>query len=71
MVTHITISPAPNSLKKKRLLQLAKQHGATWEVLAGPEPMQCFNNQLGLRIRSLDGAHERNVAVTDVKRDWE
>lgn len=52
--------------QNKRLKQLVKQHGEEWEVLWGPEPMQCFNNSMGVHIRSLDGSHRRNIPLNDI-----
>lgn len=45
----------------KRLKQLIKIHGAVWEAISQFQKMQCFKDELGIRIRSLDGNHTRNV----------
>lgn len=53
----------PNS---KRLKQVIAEFGAIWEIQHGPEKMQCFNNEKGFRIRSLNKKHERNVRIEDL-----
>jgi hypothetical protein len=50
----------------KRLKQLIAKHGNAWHIEAGPEPMQCFGNQVGVRIKSEDGDHIRNVLVEHI-----
>ena len=50
-----------------RLKQLRKQHGPTWIMLSLPEPMQCFDGDMGIRIKSMDGTHVRNARLTDVE----
>lgn len=47
----------------KRLKQLIKDHGDVWLCISLPHPMQCFNNDEGVRIESLDGTHCRNVRL--------
>lgn len=48
----------------KRLKQVIREHGNPWQVLAGPEPMQCFDNRPALRVISLLAPHHtRNVEV--------
>ena len=51
----------------KRLRQLIKEHGSLWWQIGPRERMQCFNNQMGTRIRSQDGLHDRNVLITDIE----
>jgi hypothetical protein len=63
-----TVKLLPNT---KRLKQVIKEHGHVWNLLQGPMPMQCFDNELGILIKSLDDKHVRNVRVTDVLREWE
>lgn len=51
----------------KRLKQLIKEHGPLWWQIGPRERMQCFNNQMGARIRSQDGLHDRNVLISDIE----
>ncbi len=56
-----TCKVASNS---KRGEQLITMYGDTWHISdAGWVPMQCFNNNLGMRLTSLDGEHTRNVRM--------
>ena len=66
--TDMMIELKPNTMRHK---QLIKEHGSKWRVKWGPLPMQCFGNELGLGIESLDNKHFRNVRVEDVIRDFE
>lgn len=51
----------------KRLKQLIKTHGDVWIVHhTEAVPMQCFNDDLGVFISSLDALHSRNVRLTDL-----
>ena len=50
-----------------RLKQLIKSHGNVWEQVGRVEPKQCFGNDEGMMIESLDKEHSRNIRVTDVK----
>lgn len=50
----------------KRLKQLIKFHGNQWHQINDLEFMPCFNHAPGVRIRSLDGKHERNVLLTNI-----
>ena len=50
-----------------RLKQLIKEHGNVWVVKHGPEKMQCFGNEDGFGIESLDGNHFRNVRENDIE----
>lgn len=45
----------------KRLKQLVHDHGDQWEIISMPKPLQCYNNNIGIKVRSLDGLHERWV----------
>ena len=54
----------PNNM---RLKQLIKEHGNVWVVKHGPEKMQCFGNEDGFGIESLDGNHFRNVRENDIE----
>ena len=47
----------------KRGKQLIKEHGDTWSFIRW-EGMPCFDGDPGIQIRSLDGAHTRNIRVT-------
>ena len=47
----------------KRGKQLITEHGDEWELVRALVPMQCFNNNLGFMIRSLNGYHSRNVRM--------
>ena len=50
-----------------RLRQLIKEHGSLWVIHShDPEPMQCFNGELGVQICSFEGSHLRNVRLTDL-----
>lgn len=60
------LDPSPTSHKRKRLKQLMREHGTKWRVVFGPEPMQCFNNELGVHVESIDGTHRRNVHFDDI-----
>lgn len=44
-----------------RLKQIVKEHGDVWIAISEPHPMQCFNDDCGIRICSLDNKHTRNV----------
>jgi len=44
----------------KRGKQLVKEHGDTWSFIRW-DGMACFNGDVGIQIRSLDGAHQRNI----------
>ena len=50
-----------------RLKQLRKEFGSTWSMVAPPEPMQCFDGDMGMRIVSIDGKHVRNARLTDIE----
>jgi hypothetical protein len=60
------LEPAHNSHKRKRLKQLIREHGCMWKVVSGPEPMPCFNGDLGVHVESIDGTHRRNVHFGDI-----
>ena len=60
----LNVTLLPNTA---RLKQLRKQHGSTWVTLTIPEPMQCFDGDMGIRIRSKDGKHVRNARITDIE----
>jgi len=45
--------------------QWIKDHGSLWVSDDNPRPMQCFGNELGHTVRSLDGDAMRNVRVHD------
>jgi hypothetical protein len=53
----------------KRLKQVIKDFGSMWHIEHGPEKMQCFNNEKGFRIRSLNDKHVRNVRKGDISFD--
>jgi len=57
------ITLLPNS---KRLKQVIEDNGNIWMVIEGTQKMQCFNNELGVRIMALSG-HIRNVLMCDVE----
>ena len=48
------------------LCDLMREHGVKWKVMHGPEPMQCFNGDLGVHVESIDGTHSRNVHFDDI-----
>lgn len=45
----------------KRLKQLVKEYGDTWNAVTPIQNLQCFNNRLGVGVESLDGKHKRWV----------
>jgi len=48
----------------KRGKQLVKEHGDLWQHRFGPRPMQCFDNELGIQIETIDGCqYRRNIRV--------
>lgn len=49
-----------------RLKQLITEHGDVWLALTEPAPLQCFNNDDGVCIRSPDGTHVRNVRINSI-----
>ena len=59
---------SPNS---KRGKQLITAHGDIWQLVpmgdgkSMARPLQCFDNNLGFTIKSLDGYHSRNVRMID------
>lgn len=60
----------------KRLKQLIKEHGEVWQITGNPEPMQCFNNDMGIAIQSIVDdinvrEHSRNVRLTDIEGSYE
>jgi len=59
---HIVLLP-----NTARLKQLRKEHGSTWIMVTLPEPMQCFDGDMGIRIKSIEGKHVRNARLTDVE----
>ena len=71
-INRITGSPRRIKLlpATKRLKQIIHDHGNIWKVLEPPRPMQCFDNQMGIRIQSMDGKHERNILVTHKDSEW-
>ena len=50
-----------------RLKQLIKAHGNVWKQVSEVEEKQCFSNERGMLVQSLDKEHERNIRVTDVE----
>jgi len=50
----------------KRGKQLIEQYGNRWHHIHSRK-MQCFNNEMGHAIRSLDGLHYRNIRSHDDK----
>ena len=62
MVTLTRVEVTHNSNKGK---QLIAAHGNEWIVIGEQRKMACFDGRLGFRMRTLDGAHTRNVAVFD------
>jgi len=50
--------------QSKRGKQLVKEHGDLWQHRFGPRPMQCFDNELGIQIETIDGCqYRRNIRV--------
>lgn len=49
----------------KRLKQLRKEHGKFWNVIERRDNVLCFTGP-GIRIKSLDGKHERWVRPEDI-----
>lgn len=49
----------------KRLKQLIKAHGEVWTEVER-RPVACLGDEVGVFIRSPDGAHTRWVRETDV-----
>jgi hypothetical protein len=45
----------------KRLKQVVKEYGVEWFVISPLRKMQCFDNTLGVKVRSYCGEHTRNV----------
>ncbi len=47
--------------KTKRLKQVIKEFGNQWFAVSPIKKMQCFDNALGVQVRSKCGNHNRNV----------
>lgn len=48
----------------KKGKQLIKKHGDVWRIAKGPKPMQCFSNEIGYYIETVDGCeYGRNIKL--------
>jgi hypothetical protein len=54
----VTLTPNTN-----RLRQLVRDHGDVWLKVGPTWNMPCFNGELGVQIKSMDGSHIRNVPL--------
>lgn len=51
----------------KRMKQIIAGLGDEWWTNRDPEPMQCFNGDLGVFIWTAGHESERNVRLTDIE----
>ena len=53
-------------ITSSRFKFLIRKHGSMWMVT---KPNR-YTHGIGIRIKSLDGKHERNIRVSDVTKTW-
>jgi hypothetical protein len=43
-------------------------HGTEWELMSNPKNMHCFENEIGVTVRSLLDGKLSNVRIADISR---